>query len=307
MHIPDGFPPIIFPADNFYSKDRWLLGKKLFFEKKLSRNQTISCVSCHKSEIAFSDEVNFSVGDNNVIGISNAPTLANVSYHPYYTRAGGVTTLEMQILIPIQEHDEFNFSVPEIIERLSKDSIYKQAAKKSYNRGFDAYVLVRAIANYERSFISGNSYYDKHQLNPNQYPYNSLEQEGEKLFFSSRTHCATCHSGFNFTNYTFQNIGLYVDYKNTGRMRLTLLNQDKALFKVPTLRNIALTKPYMHDGSILNLEEVIEHYNSGGKNHINKSPLIKPLNLNLLDKQALKAFLLTLSDNEFITNKNFKE
>ena len=127
------------------------------------------------------------------------------------------------------------------------------------------------------------------------------------MFISNKTNCSGCHSDFNFTNYAFENNGLYVHYENIGRMRLTQQMEDKAKFKVPTLRNIALSTPYMHDGSFTSLHDVIEHYNIGGKNHINKSHLIKPLALNSQEKQDLVNFLYSLSDSTFITNKAFKQ
>lgn len=307
MTIPMGFPLINFPADNNFTNERWELGKLLFFDKQLSKNNTVSCASCHKQEFAFSDNVALSLGDDNTIGTSNAPTLANVAYHPYYTRAGGVHTLEMQILVPIQEHNEFNTNMVDVVEKLKKNNIYQSMAQTAYNREFDAFVLTRALATFERSLISGNSRYDDFYYNGNSAVLNESEQKGLLLFNSSKTNCSDCHSGFNFTNYAFENNGLYLNYTDSGRMRLTQLPQDRAKFKVPTLRNIALTAPYMHDGSFTTINEVIEHYNSGGKNHINKNLLIKPLGLSYQEKQDLINFLNTLTDNSFIQNKNFKQ
>jgi len=120
--IPEGFPAPVFPPDNEFIKARWELGKKLFYDPVLSRDSSISCASCHLSENAFSDKVDFSLGVEETIGTRNSPTLANVAYHPYYTREGGIPTLEMQILVPIQEHNEFDFNVVLIIEKLQKDS-----------------------------------------------------------------------------------------------------------------------------------------------------------------------------------------
>jgi cytochrome c peroxidase len=130
---------------------------------------------------------------------------------------------------------------------------------------------------------------------------------GMQLFNSERTNCSKCHSGFDFSNYNFENNGLYQEYTDQGRFRITQQLQDIGKFKVPTLRNIAFTAPYMHDGSITTLEEVVEHYNSGGKNHSNKNSLIKPLNLSLQEKLDLISFLKSLSDLEFINKKEFKK
>jgi cytochrome c peroxidase len=124
---------------------------------------------------------------------------------------------------------------------------------------------------------------------------------------SNKTNCSQCHSGFNFTNYTFENNGLYTNYADSGRMRLTQIESDRARFKVPTLRNAQLTAPYMHDGSIKTLEEVVAHYNTGGKIHANKSTLIKPLGLTQQEQNDIVAFLNTLTDYTFINNKNLQK
>ena len=131
INIPIGFPSINFPPDNEFTKERWELGKQLFYDKQLSKSNTISCASCHRQEYAFSDNVALSLGDNNTIGTINSPTLTNVAYHPYYTNAGGVPSLEMQVLVPIQEHNEFNTNMLDIIEKLKKIvlTIYKRKTR----------------------------------------------------------------------------------------------------------------------------------------------------------------------------------
>lgn len=305
MQIPDGFPTIDFPLDNSFTNERWVLGKRLFNDKNLSLNNTISCASCHKSELAFSDDVTLSLGTHNSPGKSNAPTLTNIAYHPYFTRAGGVPTLEMQVLVPVQEHDEFDFNIVDLAGRLSKDSTYNDMAQSAYGRDIDPFVITRAIANYERSFISGNSSFDKY-MHERDNALSDEELNGMNLFFSNKTNCSSCHSGFNFTNYSFENNGLYEVYADSGRMKLTMLEEDRALFKTPTLRNVAFTSPYMHDGSITSLEQVVEHYNGGGKNHVNKNTIIKPLNLTDTEKMELVSFLKSLSDNQFTSANVFK-
>lgn len=284
---------------------RWELGKQLFYEKQLSKNNTLSCASCHKQEFAFSDNVALSLGDNNAIGSSNAPSLTNIGYHPYFTRAGGVPTLEMQILVPIQEHNEFNTNMLDVIDKLKQDSHYVQQAQLAYGRDLDAFVITRALSTFERSLISGNTRYDKYVNNKSFHPLSPSELRGLQLFNSSRTNCSSCHSGFNFTNHTFENTGLYLNYADSGRMRVTQLPQDRAKFKVPSLRNIAFTAPYMHDGSFATLQQVIEHYNSGGLLHVNKSTLVRPLQLTVQEKSDLLNFLETLSDDSFVRNNIF--
>ena len=306
IEIPEGFPEIKFPDDNGFTPERWLLGKNLFYDKLLSLDSSISCASCHKPNLAFSDGVALSLGVKKLIGTQNAPTLTNVAYQPYYTRLGGVSTLEKQILVPIQEHNEFNFNIIEIAKRLKSNANYQTQSKKAYNRDLDYYVITRAIANFERSLISGNSKYDNYKNTNSIKLLNKSETNGMNLFFSDRTNCSKCHEGFNFTNYTFENNGLYEKYNDIGRKRLTEKDEDLEKFKVPTLRNIAITSPYMHDGSIKTLQDVVNHYNSGGKNNAQKSNLIKPLNLSENEKNDIIAFLETLTDKEFIKNTKLK-
>jgi cytochrome c peroxidase len=304
MEAPQGFPEVVHPEGNEYTVERWNLGKKLFYDPILSKDGSISCASCHDPSLAFSDNKPVSVGADGLLGTRNSPSIANVAYQPYYTREGGLPTLEMQILVPIQEHNEFNNNIVLIADTLSKIPSYVQMAKAAYDQEPSAFVITRALSQFERSMISGQSFYDL------EYNYNiegSMSDsaiKGKALFDSERTSCSTCHSGFNFSNYSFQNNGLYDEYPDNGRERLTQNPNDKALFKVPSLRNAEVTGPYMHDGSIATLAEVIVHYNSGGSNHINKNSLIEPLNLTETEGADLLAFLKSLTDQKFITNKN---
>lgn len=301
LEIPNGFPDIVFPEDNAFSNKRWELGKKLFFDPVLSKDSTISCATCHKPELAFADDQATTEGVENRPGIRNSPSLANVSYAPYFLREGSVPTLEMQVLVPIQEHNEFNSNIVDLSEKLNTIPEYVKLSNQAYNRNPDPFVITRAIATFERSLISGNSAYDDY-LDGNKTALTASEIEGMNLFNSSQTNCSSCHSGLFFTNHDFENNGLYELYADSGRMRFTRLESDRALFKVPSLRNVAITAPYMHDGSVATLEEVIEHYNSGGAVHTNKNALIKPLNLTISEKESLIAFLNSLTDFKFIND-----
>ncbi|MCB9241186.1 MAG: cytochrome-c peroxidase [Flavobacteriales bacterium] len=302
---PDHFPAISYPSDNAPTQARFKLGKKLFYDVVMSRDSSISCASCHKPEWAFSDQVALSPGVENRPGVRNAPSLANVAYLPYFTREGGVPTLEMQILVPIQEHNEFDFNILLIGERLQRDSSYIRMSQEAYGRDPDFFVITRALANFERNLISGHSAYDDY-LSERSQALAPDELAGMNLFFSERTNCSVCHSGFNFTNNSFQNNGLYEVYSDIGRKRLTGEESDLALFKVPSLRNVGLTAPYMHDGSLENLEDVINHYNNGGENHPHKSNLIRPLGLSNKEKRELVAFLHALSDPVFISDPTLR-
>ena len=300
MEIPKGFPAIEFPEGNEFTQARWELGKKLFFDPVMSVDNSISCASCHLPQLAFSDDRAFTSGVENRPGVRNVPTLANVAYHPYFTREGGVPTLEMQILVPIQEHNEFDFNIVLLAERLAADPTYVEMSQKAYNLEPNPFVITRALATFERSLLSGTSRYDLNSLSGN-------EEAGKELFFGNKTNCSQCHSGSNFTNYAFENNGLYESYPDIGRLRFTSDSTDLALFKTPTLRNIEMTAPYMHDGSIETLAEVVEHYNSGGKKHQHQSELVQPLHLSESEKESLIAFLKSLTDESFLENPLFQK
>lgn len=306
MEIPEWFSEIEFPEGNEFTFDRWVLGKRLFYDPVLSKDSTVSCASCHKFNISFSDDVPVSFGVENRQGTRNAPSLANVAYHPYYLREGGVPTLEMQVLVPIDEHLEFDFNIVEASERLNRDEEYISMSLKAYGRIPDPYVITRAIANFERSLISGNSPFDDFYYAGNPSALSQSEINGMDIFFGGKGKCINCHSGFNLTNYKFENNGLYENYDDPGRKRLTGQDSDFALFKVPSLRNVGLTAPYMHNGKFASLEDVIEHYNSGGAGNRQKSRFIKPLGLTEREKKDLIAFLHSLTDENFINNNNFR-
>ena len=305
--VPPGFPAPVFPAGNELTPARWALGKRLFYDPVSSRDSSLSCASCHHAAKAFSDTVSFSPGVGGLPGTRNAPTLTNIGYNPYFTRDGGVPTLEMQIFVPIQEHNEFDFNILLIAERMQHDTAYLRMSHEAYDREPDPFVITRSIACFERTFVSGQSLYDQYAFQGKNDALTSMQKRGMDLFFSNKTDCSQCHSGFNFTNYAFENNGLYLDYPDPGRFRLTELESDRARFKVPTLRNIALTAPYMHDGSLWTLEAVVEHYNSGGQPHPNKSKLVRPLGLSAQDKADLVAFLRSLTDETFVNNSKFRQ
>lgn len=307
LNLPSPFPAIYYPEDNAYTPARWRLGKKLFYDNILSIDSTLSCASCHKSELAFSDDVALSKGVKNRDGHRNAPTLANVAYHPYYTREGGIATLEQQVLVPLQEHNEFDFNILLAGQRLALDSSYSAMSLEAYGRSPDFYVITRALANFQRSIVSKSSPFDAYLYEKNENAITSTEKRGLELFYGDKAKCSSCHGGPDFTDYSFQNNGLYESYADNGRRRLTGDEVDEALFKVPSLRNIEVTAPYMHDGSIATLEEVVQHYNTGGRQHMNKGKTVGPLHLTQQEKSDLLAFLLTLTDDQFLTDKKYKK
>lgn len=306
IDVPAGFPAIIHPSGNEFTPERWALGKALFYDTALSIDSTVSCASCHKLSHGFADQTPASPGVFGRPGTRNAPTLANVAYHPYFLREGGVPTLEMQVLVPISEHNEFGFNLVKITERLATNQHYQAKAQAGYGRPLDAYVITRAISLFERSLISGNSRYDQF-LHGEADALNALEKEGMNLFFSSKTNCSACHSGQLFTNFAFENNGIHEKYIDNGRFRLTGKQEDLHLFKTPSLRNAGLTAPYMHDGSISTLEEVVEHYSKGGKGHWQQSAMIQPLHLSAGEKNALVSFIRSLTDEQFVSNPFYQK
>ena len=306
LTIPPGFPEMVFPEDNQLPVQRWQLGKKLFYDPVLSVDGTLSCASCHQASLAFADDKAFSPGVMSRPGVRNAPSLANVGYHPYYLREGSVPTLEMQVLVPIQEQNEFAHDILTIAKVLKEDSVYVKMSREAYKREPDPYVITRALSTFQRTLVSGNSPFDQFYYQGNQAVLSESARRGMTLFFSERTQCSSCHGGFNFTDYSFRNNGLERKYNDPGRMRFTGKSEDEALFKVPSLRNVELTAPYMHNGSLHTLQEVVDHYNSGGKAHPNQSSLVRPLGLNEAEKTDLVIFLKSLTDKEFVSNPLFK-
>ena len=298
---PHYFPPIIFPEGNEPTRLRFELGKKLFYEVKLSKNEDQSCASCHRLPAAFTDGRTVSSFHENEFA-RNAPTLANLAWSPYFMSEGGVPTLELQALGPIHEKHELSLSMEGVIDRLKSRENYSALSKAAYGRDLDAFVITRALACFQRALISGDSKFDRHYfLKSNDY--SEVEQQGMELFFSDRTQCSSCHALPFFTDYKFSSLGL--EDSDIGLERKTYQTSDRGKFKTPTLRNIELTAPYMHNGSMSSLEEVVSFYNTGGGTRSTKDARVKPLNLLKEEEAALVAFLKTLTDWNFVQNEIF--
>jgi cytochrome c peroxidase len=304
--IPPGFSQMLIPEDNLLTNARVLLGKQLFFDKRLSRDFSMSCASCHHPQLAFSEQLPISVGVNGTVGMRNSPTLANVGYLTALFAEGGIPSLELQAIAPIIEEHELNLDFLTLIERLESDEQYRRLFEIAYQSPPTALTIVKAISSFERTLISGNSTYDQYTFQGNLNALTESQIRGKNLFFSDELACSSCHSGFLFTNQSKQNIGLYDVYQDEGLARLTSNPDDIGKFKVPTLRNIEVTAPYMHNGSLATLEEVVEHFNTGGVGHANQSDLVKPLNLNEQEKQDLVNFLKSLTDHTFLNNPEFQ-
>lgn len=262
-------------------------GKELFFDKQLSITGTISCGSCHLPEKYFCDNKVKGSGIHGRTTNRNVPSLLNIKEHPYFMYDGGVKTLEMQMLVPIQDTNEMGEQMGSVLKKLRKNKAYLEKAKSLYHRDLDAFVISRAIAEYERSLVSTNSKYDLYKANKVQL--NLQEKNGEKLFIELR--CDRCHSGNKFTNFSFQDNGLALKSNSDfGRYRITGKKDDKWKFKVPTLKNCSKTAPYLHDGSLKSLEEVVHGY----ENTSNQQTRIKKLTEKEL--KSLISFLNTLTE-----------
>ncbi|MEZ4703419.1 MAG: cytochrome c peroxidase, partial [Rhodothermales bacterium] len=270
------------------------LGKRLFFDPILSADRTISCASCHDPERAFADPRPVSIGVEGRAGIRNSPSLVNVAYGRLFFWDGGALTLENQVLAPLEDHREMDADLAEILQRLREDPEYSRLFNAVFDEAPSIPTLTRAIAAYERTLLSGGSRYDRF-LDGQVYAMTAQEKDGMALF-EGAAGCATCHRGFLLTTGEFVNNGLAFAAADSGRARITLDSGDFARFKVPSLRNVALTAPYMHDGRLATLEDVIAHYDAGGTGSRGQHEAIRPLHLTAAEREALIAFLMTLTD-----------
>ncbi len=280
------------------------LGKKLFSEKILSKDSSVSCASCHKPAFAFADTVTFSVGIGGKLTKRNTPSVLNMKNRPYYFWDGRAASLEEQCLMPIQNPDEMGLPVDEAIQRLNRSAEYKLLFQKIFKEYPSVKNLAAAFSAYEQTLETVNSKFDDWSNNVGKL--SAAEERGRQLFIGSKAKCFDCHREEDFTTDEFRNIGLYngAALNDAGLYNLTKKESDLGKFKIPGLRNVGVTAPYMHNGLFKTLEEVIDYYNDPGKfvvNSINIDPsLQKPLGLTSKEKKELVSFLKTLTDKRFI-------
>lgn len=305
LSIPEGFPEMDIPEDNPMTIEAVALGKRMFFDPIMSHDYTVSCASCHLPEYAFADTVAVSDGvHEDRPGRRNSPSLANAGYLKALFSEGGVPSLELQVLAPLGERSEMDLQIRDAVARMKQDSGYVQLARKAYGREVDPWVITHALAAFQRTLISGDSPFDRFHYQGEADAISEEAKNGWKRF--QAWNCIACHTAPLFTNQGFYNIGLYEEYEDSGRGRLHDDPKDHGKFKVPSLRNVALTAPYMHNGSLKSLDEVIEHFASGGKNHPNKSALITGFELDEQAKNELIAFLESLTDETFVSNTEYR-
>lgn len=299
---PADFPVMPEPRDNPTTAEKVELGRRLFYDKQMSLDYSTSCASCHQPELAFADNRKQSAGFGGLLTARNSPSLANTGYLPHFFWEGGIPTLEKQALAPIIAPNEFNIRADTLEKRMSSDPRYKMLFQAAF--GDETVTLERitkSISAFQRTLISGNSPYDKFRRG-DRSAISLSAQRGEALFFGETGDCWHCHNGYNLTTNSFHNTGLDSLTTDIGRAAVTKNPNDEGKFKVPTLRNIALTAPYMHDGRFQTLEQVLQHYNSGGKAHPNKDALMRPLGLSNQEVSDLIEFLKSLSDTSFTQN-----
>ncbi len=344
FNLPAGFPEPQVPADNPMSAEKVELGRALFFDERLSGNGTMACASCHDRTLGFADGKDKPSGSTGQLLPRNAMGLANVAYFPLLTWGNPtLKSLEEQALVPMfgEFPVELGITGAEevVLGRFREDPEAKAAFIAAFPEEGDPITfqnIVKAIASFERTLISGAAPYDRYTYGGDRDALSAPAQRGMDLFFSERMECYHCHSGINFTTafksasttiveMDFQNTGLYnLDTEGSyppggeGLFEFTQNPRDKGKFRVPSLRNIALTGPYMHDGSMVTLEQVIDHYAAGGRTILegplagdgsqnpNKSVLVKGFAITPEEKADLVAFLESLTDPTFVTEEEAK-
>jgi len=290
----DAYMPI--PEDNPLSPQRADLGRRLFFDPILSRNRQAACATCHDPNRAFTDGRRVAVGVFGRQGDRNAPTLVNRGYGQAFFWDGRARSLEEQVLQPIQNPAELDLDLAEAVARLTQDRGYRRRFDETFGRNPNARDLARALAGYVRTILSGDSPVDR-ALNGARDALSSDARLGLQIF-RGKGNCSVCHSAPAFTDDKFHNTGvawrdgLLLDQ---GRFAVTAVDADRGAFKTPTLREIARTAPYMHDGSLSTLDEVIDYYDRGGNPNPHLDPELRPLHLAPQEKSALRAFLKALS------------
>ena len=308
FNIPAGLPPIHVPADNPMSLEGVALGKKLFYDNILSGNGTMNCGSCHHQDYAFADTGRFSYGIDGIHGTRSAMPLFNVAYAQQFFWDGGAASLEDQVIGPIKNPIELHADLQNVIRKLNADDYYTAAFKKVFGTSpITTAQLMKAIAQFERTILSGNSKFDLYQRGL--ATLTASELRGLTLYNSEAGDCFHCHSvGSTMTDFAYKNNGLDSIPADSGRYRITLNNADIGKFKTPSLRNIALTAPYMHDGRFRTLEEVVNFYNTGFHKPLTADPLIIKRKYNQLSPQDVAdivALLKTFTDHGLETNGAF--
>lgn len=308
LKIPAGFPaPQYSFTGNPLTKEGFELGRKLFYDGRLSKDGNFPCASCHQQFAAFATfDHPLSHGFNNQFTLRNAPGLFNMIWNKEMHWDGGITNIEVQPLAPITAPNEMAEDINSVITKLQADELYRKMFTAAFgDETINSQRMLFAITQFVGFMVSASSKYDK--VKQGQATFTQTEQNGYTLFQSK---CATCHAEPLFTDHSFRNTGIPVDpfINDFGRMRITNKKEDSLKFKVPSLRNVALTFPYGHDGRFSSITSVLDHYSSG----IQNGPTLDPLLMNKIpltnfDKFYLLEFLKTLTDSTLINDKRFAQ
>lgn len=308
LQMPGHFPALSSTGNFSFSAAKARLGRHLFYDKHLSADSSLSCASCHDQKHAFADGGNAtSKGYDGRMGRRNSPALINLVYQRTLFWDGRARSLEEQALGPITDSLEMNLPLDQLIPRVAQNSTYLPMFRAAY--GSDEVTLdqiTESIASFVRTLISGSSPYDRF-MQGETAALSTSAKRGMELFASERASCVVCHEGVLFTDRTFHNVGLDSVFVDRGRNGFTNRLLDMGEFKTPTLRNIELTAPYMHDGRFATLEEAVEHYNTGGVPSPYKDPLIRSLKLSPAEIEDLLAFLRSLTDEQFVNDPSLSD
>ncbi len=302
---PLGLPAVAIPADNAPTAATIALGRQLFYDTRLSKDNSVSCSSCHNPALAFSDGRERSRGVGDLFGVRNAPTLLNAAYSPLQFWDGRANSLEAQSAHPIADPLEMNQTHDVSVSKISHDPAYKSRFAEAFIPGdVTLETIEKCLASFERTLLSGNSPFDRYQYAGDKQALSPAAIHGLSLFMDPhKGNCAVCHTidarYALFTDGKFHNTGAGITgdgaFTDLGRNSQTNLDVDKGAFKTPTLRNVALTAPYMHDGSMRTLSDVIDFYAGGGNSNPELDKNIHPLNLTASDRADLVSFLASLT------------
>jgi len=291
---------MVIPPDNPLTQDKVDLGKLLFFDKRLSKNNTIACGSCHMPELAFTDGQPVSTGIHHQQGGRSAPTSINRLFSSAQFWDGRAATLEEQSVGPFVNPVEHGFvNHDELVAKLNTIEDYKRMFQRAFKGPITIQKVGQAIASFQRTILSGNSPYDRFDYGGEEKAISAAAQRGLQLFLK-KARCTRCHSGFNFTDEKFHNLGIDwdSDHIDLGRYTVTKNTEDIGAFKTPTLREISRTAPYMHNGRFATLREVVGFYNQGGIKNPHQDPLVIPLNLTEQERFDLVEFLRSLNGED---------
>lgn len=296
--VPLGLSPYLpVPGDNQPSAGKVSLGRRLFFDEKLSGDGSVSCATCHQPARAFADNRPVAIGIDNRLGRRNTPSLLNIAYSENLFWDGRSSSLEEQVLLPLVNPQEMGGALPAILSYLRNDTRYPKQFGAAFGEGqITVERLAKALASYQRSLLSGGSPFDRFKVLDEPKAFSAKSARGYALF-RGKARCAFCHEEPLFTDGLFHNTG--VGWQSTprdlGRYEESGRPEDLGRFKTPSLRNVALTAPYMHDGSIATLKEVIAFYSRGGGTNPHLDPAVKPLGLSAEERAELLSFLQTLT------------